>query len=130
MLGVNVLANNNNYAQQARDAKLNKMPRLAFEALDVYVAGARSLAELGETASGVLQVGCGVMAAGHAIYGITRLLCRADSQDHSEKLRYSAMAVGEFISAAGFVGLTAGMGVWALPLLGIGLATTNFAQYA
>lgn len=119
-----------NYSQQQRDAILRKVPRLAFDALDAYVGGVRAFAPLAETASTVMTVGSAVMGVGHAGYAVTRLFVASDTEDRSEKLRYRAIAVGDFVTALGYVGLAAGMGPWALPLMAVGLATANYATYA
>jgi len=123
-------ASGGNYAQQQRDELLNRVPRLAFDVMDAYVGGVRALAPLSETASKVMAVGSVVMAVGHAGFGISRLVVAADSEDHSAKLRNRAIGIGDFVTALGYVGLAAGMGPWALPLVGIGMATTNYATYA
>lgn len=128
--GLQTYAAGGNYAQQQRDELLNKVPRLAFDAMDAYVGGVRAFAPLSETAGTVMTVGSVVMAVGHAGFGITRLVVAADSENHSEKLRNRAIGIGDFVTALGYVGLAAGMGPWALPLLGIGMATTNYATYA
>jgi hypothetical protein len=120
----------NNFAAQKREAMIGAIPRLAWDGLDMYVSGARAFAQVGETASGVLQVGCYGLGALHGIAGIRSFIHAADAQTTSEQLRHRASAYGDCITGLGYVGLAAGMGAWALPLVAIGLATTNYARFA
>lgn len=119
----------NNYSQERRDHILKACPRVAVDALDVYVAGVSAFGSLSQTVRGLANVSTGVAAAGHGISGLAHLAASA-TDDRMVSLRYRAMGIGEFVTALGFVGMTAGMGPWALPLIGIGMATTNYAQFS
>lgn len=127
---VPTFATPNNFAAQKREAMLAAIPRLSFDALDTYVAGAQAFAPLTQAASEVLTVGCVGVGVLHGIAGI-RSFCRASGNgDSSEALRLRASGYGDCITALGYVGLAAGMGPWALPLVAIGVATANYARFA
>lgn len=126
--------NNGNipYSQRRKDAIVAGIPQVLTTATDAYVASAAAfpgLNGLGAPESVVqFRVVSGGLALWHGIQGIRQI--RNESSDAVEKRAAQTAAIGEFISAAGFVGLAAGMGHWALPLVAIGGITTNFARFA
>lgn len=126
--------NNGNipYSQRRKDAIVAGIPQVLTTATDAYVASATAfpgLNGLGPAEAGTqFRVMSGGLALWHGIQGIRHL--NNKSTDMVEKRAAQTAAIGEFISAAGFVGLAAGMGHWALPLVAIGGLTTNFARFA
>ncbi|MBI3926348.1 MAG: hypothetical protein HY319_12475 [Armatimonadetes bacterium] len=118
------------YSRRRRLEMAKAIPRLALDAVDLYVAGAALLGRLGP-ASGALTVG---LAGAHGVVGATRTIHNMCVDDRvyteMEKRRNYSDAVGDLLTAAGFVGISAGMGVWALPLIAVGELTSNYAQFA
>lgn len=133
---ITTLASNIPYSQRKREAVARAIPHLAVGAADAYVATAVIKGLGGEAAAGTFGVLSGGLAAVHAGRGIWNL-CMASNQENRynperspiEKKRFQAMAVGEFITAAGFAGMTFGLGMWALPAIALGEVTTHYARF-
>jgi hypothetical protein len=121
------------YSQRKRDEFLARIPRLAADGVDAYVAGlSLHMPDLGHIPVAgwrAMPFLNGGLALAHGIYGATRLFSN-HSDDPLAQGRARTMGVGELLTAAGFAGLAFGLGLWALPLLAIGEVTTNFAQFA
>lgn len=127
------------YSQRRREAFVQGLPRTAMTLTDTYIGGATALAQAGITSFGAgvfapslptLQLFCGGLAAAHGIYALRQAWVSASTEDKVESRRASATAIGEFLTAAGFVGLAAGYGPVAAPLVLLGNVTTNFARMA
>ncbi len=120
------------YSQRRKDAIVAGIPQLLTTGTDAYVAAATAFPGLNGLGSpetgGQFRFMSGGLALWHGIQGIRQL--KDQPTDLVEKRAAQTAAIGEFISAAGFVGLAAGMGHWALPLVAIGGLTTNFARFS
>ena len=114
------------YIERTREARLKAVPALGLNAADVYIGATQSLAHLGATAAPVMQAGAAGLAVWHGISCIYHL---NHGDTPSDKLREQTLAIGDFITGAGLIGAAAGIGVWSLPLIGIGLLTSNFARF-
>lgn len=118
-------ASNVPYSQRRRESAMAAMPRLALDATDAYVAGLATLKpDLGFT-----PILAGGLAALHTGLAIGQVVM-ASPVDEIHRRRSQTMALGEIITAAGFVGLAAGLGLWALPVMALGEVTTNFARFS
>ena len=119
------------YSERRKQAVVKALPRLTLTAVDGYVASATAFPGLkygsAETL-GQFRVMSGILGAVHGISAIVQLNRETDGL--AEKRAAQTMVTGELITAAGFVGLAAGMGTWALPLIAIGEITTNFARFS
>lgn len=118
-------ASNVPYSQRRREGAMAAMPRLALDATDAYVAGLATL----KPDLGLAPVLAGGLAVLHTGFAISQVVM-ANPLDELHKRRSQTMALGEFITAAGFVGLAAGLGIWALPVMALGEVTTNFARFS
>ncbi|MEW6277957.1 MAG: hypothetical protein AB1758_04990 [Candidatus Eremiobacterota bacterium] len=112
------------YSERVATGRLKGAIYAGVGALDLYAAGATTLAPA-ESAFGKMGPWvCGVMAAGHAIYSVIKLGFTFDEYDgptFKERTPADRLAgLGHAITALGFAGLTFGMGPMALPLVGIG----------
>lgn len=120
------------YSQRRKDAVVKSLPQLALSTVDSYVAAATAFPGLGfgpaEASSTPFRVLSGALAVTHAINGYART--QIETHSLVEKRSQQAQCVGEFITAAGFAGLTLGLGPWAVPLVGLGTLTTNIARFS
>lgn len=118
-------ASNVPYSQRRREGAMAAMPRLALDATDAYVAGLSTL----KPDLPMAPVLAGGLAALHTGFAIGQVVM-ASPVDEIHRRRAQTMALGEIITAAGFVGLAAGLGLWALPVVALGEVTTNFARFS
>lgn len=119
-----------NLAAQRREAVLKSIPTLAVDAVDTYTAGLTSFTPLSSHTAELLCGGSVGLAGLHLVLGGMALRRSTHTSDASLKLREQCLGYGQVITSLGFVALAAGMGPWSLPLIGVGLATTNYAKFA
>ena len=104
------------YDQERRDRLMALAPQVAMATADVYAGSTPFF----PTHSGFPVVD-GVLAAGHVVYGLVK--AGNANGDYTIDRKAMGQGVGHLITGAGFAGLAAGVGAWALPLIFIGEAT-------
>lgn len=120
-------SSNTTYRDRVRSERFGMATQLALGAADVYVATTGAFAA--ETVLGQYTPAmAGIMAAGHAIYGLNRAFPESvdgyysSTPDHwrPREPGRTAVGVGHLITGFGFAALAMGAGGWSLPLIAIG----------
>jgi hypothetical protein len=99
------------------------------DTVDAYVGSVQAFVPLAHPYAAM--GGCIALAAAHGISAIAHFAIGSDLQDESigKSAMYGAVT-GELLTCAGFAALAGGVGPWALPILGLGMATTTFCRLA
>ncbi len=114
------------YSERKLQQTASHVSRGVADVADVFVTGLNFM-QPHSTGLMWLDIGMGV---GHALYGISRVAVAMDEDKTPyEAQRCRTQAFGECLQVAGYVGLAAGMGPWALPIVALGAAVSNFAYF-
>jgi hypothetical protein len=123
------------YADRLRANRLAFAAKMAIGAADVYTACAGAVSPVGSVVHRTVPIMSGIAAAGHAIYGVTKMMDDVERDYYGYvKARYpktpaeKAVGMGHVVTAAGFAMLACGMGLYALPVIALGEATALLAD--
>ncbi len=120
------------YSERRREAVVRSLPTLAISATDSYVGAATAYNAFGLAAAGaegVLPFASGALAAYHGLRVLRNTYLAFNAETLIERRRAQTRVLGHLAIGAGLVGLAAGMGPAALPILAIGELTNLYANF-